>query len=124
MTQRITPLRKVKEGNKGTYYEARVRCGMLKIFIADDDDYPVRLTAQYTGTGGCDANLQAVQRLITLALECNIRVDCIAEQLSKVVCESCKNALVKGDKDIALSCAKAIGRALEKHTENGKEEKK
>lgn len=116
---RVTPVRRIKEGNKGTFYEAKVRCGTLKIFIADDEDYPVRLTAQYTGSGGCESNLQAVQRLITLLLECNVRYDCIIEQLNKIVCPSCKAAFIKGDTQIAFSCAKAIAGALEKHMANG-----
>ena len=120
---KITPIRKVKEGNKGTLYEAKTHCGKLTIFITNgDDDYPVRVTVQATG-GGCEANLEAIQRLVTLLLEMNARAECIVEQLNKVICVSCKTDLVKGDKDIALSCSKAIARALEKHICNGTEVK-
>ena len=121
MSRRITPIRKVKEGARGTYYEATVACGKMKLLIAmGEDDYPARVTAQYT-SGGCNAMLETVQRLITLALECNIRIDCLIEQLYKVVCPACKSALLKGDKTVALSCGKAIAAALERSitTENG-----
>ena len=74
---RATPVRKVKEGNRGTIYEGKTACGQLTIIIADgDDDYPVRLTAQNKG-GGCEANLEGLQRLVTLLLEINTRADCI-----------------------------------------------
>jgi len=115
---RLTPVRKVKNGSKGTYYEAKTSCGKLDILIVNgDDNYPVRITAQPTG-GGCVANLEAVQRLVTLLLEMNTRVDIIIEQLNKVICQACKSKMLKGDKEIALSCAKAMGRALEQHLEN------
>jgi len=118
----ITPIRKVKEGAKGSYYEGKVSCGNIKIFIADDEDgYPVRLTAQYSG-GGCGANLEVIQRLITLLLECNVRVDIIIGQLNKVFCPACRTKFAKGDKEIALSCSRAIARALEKHLNNGGEQ--
>ena len=124
---RITPIRKIKEGARGTFYESKTSCGKLTIIIADgEDDYPVRLTVQPSSEGGCTANLEAVQRLVTLLLELNTRADCIIEQLNKVVCPACKSAFLKGNKEIAFSCSKAIGRALEKHIYNGekKEEKK
>ena len=116
---RLTPVRKVKNGSKGTYYEANTSCGKLDILIVDDDDYPVRITAQPTG-GGCHANLEGMQRLITLLLEMNTRADIITEQLNKVICQACKSKMIKGDKEIALSCAKAIGKALEQHIEGKK----
>lgn len=119
MNIRITPIRKIKEGNKGTIYEAKTACGKLTMIIADGDDgYPVRFTAQSTG-GGCEGNLEGMQRLVTLLLELNTRADCIIEQLNKVICPACKSKMLKGEKDIALSCSKAIARALEKHIYNG-----
>lgn len=117
MKQHLTPVRKIKEGARGTYYETKTSCGGLKIIIADDEDYPVRVTCQPTGGGGCTANIEALQRLTTLLLEMNCRGDIIIEQLNKVICPSCKTKLAKGEKEIALSCSKALGRALEKHLE-------
>lgn len=117
---RLTPVRKVKNGSKGSYYEANTSCGKLDILIVNgDDDYPVRITAQPTGNG-CHANIEAIQRLVTLLLEMNTRADIIIEQLNKVICSACKSKMIKGDKEVALSCSKAIGRALEQHLE-GKE---
>jgi hypothetical protein len=122
---RITPVRRIKEGAKGSYYEAKVSCGRLKIIITNgEDDYPIRLTTEYTG-GGCVGNMEAIRRLTTLLFECNVRADCIIEQLNKVICPSCRSALVRGDKEIALSCAKAIARAIEKHIKgNGETQEK
>jgi hypothetical protein len=117
---RLTPVRKVKNGSKGSYYEANTSCGKLDILIVNgEDEYPIRLTAQPSG-GGCHANLEAVQRLTTLLLEMNTRADIIIEQLNKPICQACKSKMVKGDKEIALSCSKAIGKALEQHM-GGKE---
>ena len=114
---RINPVRFIKDGAKGSYYEAKTSCGSLKIIICDDDDYPVRLTAQTVG-GGCEANLEGLQRLVSLLLEINARVECIIEQLDKPICPQCKTKLVRGEKDIALSCPKAIAQCLKKHMEN------
>ena len=51
MATRLTPIRKVKEGAKGSYYESKTACGKITIIIMDDEDYPVRITAQ-TVRGG------------------------------------------------------------------------
>ena len=116
----LTPIRKAKNGNGAKFYEARTSCGSLKIYITDgDDQYPVRVTVQSVG-GGCEANLQTTQRLITLLLEMNCRADIIIDQLNKVVCPACKSKLIKGDKDIQLSCSKAISGALEQHLNKDK----
>ena len=123
MSTRITPIRKVKDGAKGSYYEAKTSCGTIKILIVNgDDDYPVRVTVQPTG-GGCQASLESQQRLVTLLLEMNARADVIIEQLCKVICPSCKSQVVKGNKEVAYSCASAIGFALKKHL-GGEDEKK
>jgi len=124
--KRITPIRFIKEGAKGRYYEAKINCAKMKIIIADgEDDYPVRVTCQYTGDGGCDANLGAIQRLVTSMLECNVRAEIIINDLNKITCDACKRKLYKDkDKTIALSCARAIAGALNKHITKENGEKK
>jgi len=118
---KVSPVKKIKEGAKGTYYEAEVGCTKLSIIIMDDEDgSPCRITVQPNKTrGGCQANIEALQRVITLFLECNIKEDILIEQLDQVVCGSCKSQMIRGDKTIALSCAKAIGAALKKHINGG-----
>ena len=114
----VTPIRKIKEGAKASFYEAKTSCSKLKITIYNgDDDYPIRIAVEPVG-GGCLSNIEAIRRLITLLLEMNARADVIIEQLNKVICPACKSAMVKGDKDISLSCAKAMAGALEKHLNN------
>ena len=116
---RMTPIRRIKEGAKASYYEAKTSCGSLKITIYNgDDDYPIRIAVEPVGNG-CLANIEAMRRLVTLLLEMNARADVIIEQLNKVICPACKSAMVKGDKDISLSCSKAIAGALDKHINNG-----
>lgn len=122
---RMTPVRKVSEGATGTYYEAKTACGKLKIIIVDGEDgYPCRLTTQVVG-GNCEGNAEAVQRLITLLLEMNARAECVIDELNKIVCPACRSKFLKGEKDIAFSCGKAVARALEKHItqENGEKKK-
>jgi hypothetical protein len=119
---RAIPVRKAKNGDHANFYEAKTSCGSLKIYITDgEDSYPVRITIQSVG-GGCEANLAVIQRLITLLLEMNCRADIITEQLNKVVCSACKTKLTKGDKEISLSCGKAVADAITGHI-NKKETK-
>lgn len=123
MTNRVSPVRKVKEGSRATYYEAKTSCSRLAITIFDDDKgVPCRVTVE-PRDGGCEANLTGLARLTTLCLECCIREDEIISQLSKVFCLSCKSKQAKGE-NVAMSCARAIGDALKKHVENGENEKK
>lgn len=111
----IEPVKKVKSNAKGAYYEAKVSCGVIKILIVDGEDgSPGRVTAQYSG-GGCEGNMEAIQRLVTLLFECNIKPECLYDQLDKVVCNACK-VKFKDDKTISLSCSKAISSALKQHT--------
>jgi len=117
MNPKISPVRKVREGSKATYYEARTACAKLSITIFDDEGDPVRIMVEPAG-GGCEANLKTIARLITLMLECNIREDVISEQMDKIFCLSCKSKHAKGE-NVALSCARAISGALKKHMENG-----
>jgi len=119
--EKVCPVKKIKEGAKGTYYEAQVGCTKLSIIIMDDEDgSPCRITVQPNKTrGGCQANIEALQRILTVMLECNIREGLIIDQLDQVVCTACKSKMLKGDKTIALSCAKAIGAALKRHLNGG-----
>jgi len=124
---KITPIKKIKEGSRGVYYEVKVNCTVLSIIILDDENgSPCSIRVQNKKgkdfSGGCVANIEAVQRLVTLLLECNIKEDLLIEQLNKVHCSSCVGRFRKGEKDIALSCAKAIAGALEKHLYNGNNE--
>lgn len=118
MNSRISPVRKIKEGSKATYYEVKTACARLAITIFDDEKgNPARVAVEPKG-GGCEANLTGLARLTTLCLECCIREDEIIDQLSKVFCLSCKSKQGKGE-NVAMSCSRAIGDALKKHIENG-----
>ena len=119
---KIKPTRKANpNGAKSSTYKLDVACGKLKIVIMDEEDYPVEVLLRNV-EGGCEANQETIGRLITLLLESNIDLDCITEQLDRVICMACKTATAKG-KDVHLSCAKAIAWAL-RTSVNGKEEEK
>lgn len=73
----------------------------------------------FTNTsGGCQANISTITRLVSLALRSGIKVDKIVEELRENKCPACQALRRGGNKDVSLSCANAIADAVQKAIDN------
>ncbi len=113
---KIRPTRKANPNGATSHtYKFDVACGKIKIVVIMENNEPVEVFPRNVN-GGCEALQEAVGRLSTLLLESNIDLDCITEQLDKIICMACKTAKTKG-KEVYLSCGKAVSDALKKSCE-------
>ncbi|OIO38807.1 MAG: ribonucleoside-diphosphate reductase, adenosylcobalamin-dependent, partial [Candidatus Omnitrophica bacterium CG1_02_49_10] len=94
----------------GTTTKVATGCGNLYITINDDEERkPFEVFMQMGKAGGCAASqLEAVGRLVSLALRSGIEVSSIVEQLQAIRCPS--PSWEKGGR--IFSCADAISKAL------------
>jgi len=103
----------------GTTTKVGTGCGNLYITVNQDEEGNFfEVFTQMGKAGGCAASqLEAVGRLVSLALRGGIDVKVIVEQLKGIRCPS--PSWDKGKK--IFSCADAIARVLEKRTTDQKE---
>jgi len=89
-------------------------CGNLYVTTNETDEGPFELFAQIGKTGGCAASqTEAIGRLVSLALRSGVDPRAVARQLRGVRCPY--PSWNRGHK--VLSCADAIGQALEGYLE-------
>jgi len=102
----------------GTTTKVNTGCGNLYITInVDDNAMPFEVFIQMGKAGGCAASqLEAVGRLVSLALRSGVENKKIVDQLRGIRCPS--PSWEKGGR--IFSCADAIARVLELRLGNGK----
>ncbi|MFA5088537.1 MAG: vitamin B12-dependent ribonucleotide reductase [Candidatus Omnitrophota bacterium] len=110
------------EVTSGTTSKALTGCGNLYVTINNDEDgRPFEVFTQMGKAGGCAASqLEAIGRLVSLALRSGTDSNAIVEQLRGIRCPA--PSWDKGKR--VLSCADAISRVLEKrlHKKNPAQE--
>lgn len=84
-----------------------VACGHFLCSVTGVDEQPLKITNSPT-TGCCDANLEAIQRISSLALRSGISPELITKQLDKVTCSAC----IKNPKAEHKSCAAGISSVI------------
>jgi ribonucleoside-diphosphate reductase alpha chain len=114
-----TPRKRPAE-TKGTITKVNTGCGSLYITVAYDDKGIFEVFSTLGKSGGCAvAQLEAICRLITLALRSGVDVAELVKQLRGIRCPS---IAWENGKSI-LSCADAIASVLEKHINNDEKPK-
>jgi ribonucleoside-diphosphate reductase alpha chain len=104
--------RKRPDETRGTITKVNTGCGSLYITVAYDDQGIFEVFSTLGKSGACAiAQLEAICRLITLALRSGVDVASVVKQLRGIRCPSIS---WEGGKSI-LSCADAIASVLEKH---------
>jgi len=92
----------------GTTYKMQSGCGKLYITINERNGRPYEVFVQTAGSGGCQANSEAIGRLISLALRNGVPSKEIIKQLKRVKCA----AAIKNGCD-GKSCADIIAKCIE-----------
>jgi len=106
----------------GTTTKITTGCGNLYVTINEDEQrLPFEVFMQMGKAGGCAmSQLEAIGRLLSLALRSGIDTNVIVEQLKGIRCPS--PSWEKGGR--IFSCSDAIARVVEKQLIKAKEEKK
>jgi ribonucleoside-diphosphate reductase alpha chain len=108
---KLTPRKRPTE-TKGTSTKVSTGCGSLYITVNYDDKGIFEVFSTLGKSGACaTAQLEAICRLITLALRSGVDVASVVKQLRGIRCPSIS---WEGGKSV-LSCADAIASVLEKH---------
>jgi ribonucleoside-diphosphate reductase alpha chain len=106
--------RKRPSETRGTITKVNTGCGSLYITVAYDDQGIFEVFSTLGKSGACAiAQLEAICRLITLALRSGVDVSQVVKQLRGIRCPSIS---WEGGKAV-LSCADAIASVLEKHVD-------
>lgn len=110
----IVPVSRSEFGTThGSTYLKRCACGKLYITVNRDEAGNVVETFVNTSKGGiCQANSNAVNRLISLAMRSGVKVDEIVDQLSGISCPACVRAISKGKEIDGLSCPDIIAKVI------------
>jgi ribonucleoside-diphosphate reductase alpha chain len=91
----------------GVTQRIAVSCGHFLCNVSGIDDQPLKIINNAT-TGCCDANLHALQRIISLALRLGVSPALITEQLDKVICSACTHS----DRATSKSCAAGMSSVI------------
>ncbi len=108
--------RKRPKVTKGVTERVNTGCGHLYVTINFDDQGICEVFSSLGKAGGCaSAQLEAISRLISLALRSGIDITSIVKQIKAIRCPSVSWEQGK----LVLSCADAIASVLEKYIEEG-----
>ena len=99
----------------GTTYSIRTGCGEMYITINEDHEHMFEVFATMGKAGGCaSSQIEAIGRLISLALRSGVDAKQIIKQLMSI---SCHWAITIDDNTKSLSCADAIAKTIKLHLE-------
>ncbi len=116
--QAVTPAPRKRPGiTRGFTKRVSTGCGHIYITVNSDERGPCEVFSSLGKSGGCaSAQLEAISRLISLALRSGIEPSSISKYLRGIRCPS----IVWEDGHAVLSCPDAIGSVLEGCTQIGK----
>lgn len=98
----------------GSTIAKRTACGKMYITVNKNKNNQLVESFINTGKAGmCKANLDGLNRLISLCLRSGVQVEEIIDQLKGIRCDSCRTLITKGEKLDGISCPDCISRVLE-----------
>lgn len=97
----------------GKTYCKKTACGTLYITVNCNDNDEVVETFVHTSKGGiCQANINAINRMISLNLRAGVKVDEVIDQLRGITCQACAKVMTQGTKLDGISCPDIISRTI------------
>lgn len=111
----IVPISRKKIGTThGCTYCKKCACGTLYVTINKDMEDNVVESFVHTSKGGiCQANISAVNRMISLNLRSGVKVEEIIDQLKGINCPACVKVSTKGEQIDGMSCPDIIARTIQ-----------
>ena len=110
---RVPVSRKTLGVTSGNTYCKKCACGTLYITVNRDEKGHVVETFVHTSKGGiCQANLNGLNRMISVGLRSGVKVEEIADQLKGITCPACIKVMGKGANLSGISCSDILGRTL------------
>ena len=104
----------------GATHCKKCACGTLYITTNLDKDGNLVEVFSHTSKGGiCQANLNAVTRMISLNLRSGVSVDEIEDQLRGIHCPACQMVKAKGGTVDGLSCPDIMSRTIKEFITSG-----
>ena len=105
----------------GTTYGAThcKKCACGTLYITTNLDKKGNLVEVFTHTskgGICQANLNAVTRMISLGLRSGIKIEEIVDQLKSIHCPACQMTKAKGNPVDGMSCPDIMSRTIKEFT--------
>lgn len=110
----IVPISRKSIGTThGNTYCKKCACGTLYITINRDENENIVESFVHTSKGGiCQANIGAINRMISLALRSGVKTEEIIDQLKGINCPACVKVKTKGDHIDGISCPDILARTL------------
>lgn len=117
----ITPVsRKTFGTTYGATHCKKCACGTLYITTNLDKDGNLVEVFTHTSKGGiCQANLNAVTRMISLGLRSGIKIEEIEDQLKGIHCPACQMSRAKGHPIDGLSCPDITAKTIKEFVASG-----
>lgn len=103
---------RVQKVDGSTYIEASACIKNMYVTVNHSEDNKI-FEIFTNASGGCQANVNTITRLISLLLRAGVKVDAIINELREAKCQGCQE-LRKQGKKVSLSCGNAIADALQK----------
>lgn len=103
---------RVQKVDGATYVEASACIKNMYVTVNHSEDNKI-FEIFTNASGGCQANVNTITRLISLLLRAGVKVDAIIGELREAKCAGCQE-LRKQGKKVSLSCGNAIADALQK----------
>lgn len=100
----------------GETVKTKIGCGSIYITVNKDENGTCEVFTNLGRTGGCPSQSEATSRLISLALRSGVKVEDVIDQLKGIRCMNTmrKGGIKQPDGTVVLSCPDAIGKAIEK----------
>lgn len=121
----ITPESRKEIGKMtGATYPKRCACGTLYVTVNHNEDGNLLECFVHTSKNGiCQSNINALTRMISVAMRCGISVNEIIDQLKGINCPACIKAKSNGNNLDGISCPDIISRVIqEEYSLNNKDE--
>ena len=111
---RIVPTsRKTIGVTSGKTYCKKCACGTLYVTINHDEKGNVLETFINTSKGGiCQANINAINRMISTGLRSGVKVTEIVDQLKGITCPACIKVIGRGEQLDGISCPDILAKTL------------